>query len=148
MSAQSAASGAARRQPVAVLVGAAVLVAVVVAAAVTVARLGDGSAGKSAASALHAGPITTESTAQFKAAIVARMRAQHLNYQWVACVPSGRRFEGVRVVRCNVDFGIDPHVEAYCSVLSGGRLLTSEDDPAIPCGADLRGRMPKLITYG
>ena len=67
---------------------------------------------------------------------------------WVACVRSGRRFDGVRVVRCNVDFGIDPHVQAYCAVLRGGRLLTSEDNPAIPCGPDNAGRMPKLITYG
>ncbi len=148
MSAQPAAPEAARRRPVVMLVGAAVLVAVVVLAAVAVAISGGGSAGKSAANAVPAGPITTASTARFKAAMIARMHAQHLNYQWVACVPSGRRFEGVRVVRCNVDFGIDPHVEAYCSVLSGGRLLTSQDDPAIPCGADLRGRTPKLITYG
>jgi hypothetical protein len=94
------------------------------------------------------GRISTESAAKFRAAIVASMEAQHLNYQWVDCVPSGRRFEGVRVVRCNVDFGIDPHVEAYCSVLRGGRLLTSEDDAAIPCGADEAGYSGALTTYG
>jgi hypothetical protein len=93
-------------------------------------------------------PVSTGSLMMFRTAIIDRVRAEHLNYQWVACVRSGRRFEGVRVVRCNVDFGIDPHVQAYCVVLRGGRLLTSEDNPAIPCGPDNAGRMPRLITYG
>lgn len=93
------------------------------------------------------GRISTESPAMFRAAISARMRAQHLDYQWVACVPSGRTFDGVRVVRCNVDFGIDPHVEAYCSVLRDGQLLTSEDDAAIPCGADNAGYTATLTTF-
>jgi hypothetical protein len=53
----------------------------------------------------------------------------------------------VRVVRCNVDFG-EPHIVAYCSVLRGGRLLTSEDDPAIPCGHDNAGYSAKLVQYG
>jgi hypothetical protein len=120
------------------------VLAAAVVTAVAMSSAGSGSTVKSAA----VGPISTESTHLFKAAVAAKMRAEHLNYQWVSCVPSGRRFQGVRVVRCNVDFGIDPHVEAYCSVLSGGRLLTSADDPAIPCATDQAGRMPKLITYG
>jgi len=144
MSADSVLPRASRRRPIALLIGVGVIVAALALAVVALATSGAGSAAKSAS----AGPISTESTKLFKAAIVARMRAERLNYQWVSCVPSGRRFEGVSVVRCNVDFGIDPHVEAFCSVLSGGRLLTSEDDPAIPCAPDNAGRMPKLITYG
>ncbi|MHB1571566.1 MAG: hypothetical protein ACYC0H_20500 [Solirubrobacteraceae bacterium] len=93
------------------------------------------------------GTISTESTAMFHRAMVARMRAEHLDYRWIACVPSGKHFEGVRVVRCNVDFG-EPHIVAYCSVLRGGRLLTSKDDPAIPCGHDNAGFSDSVVQYG
>ena len=103
--------------------------------------------GSRAGSPAVIGRISTESPAKFRLAIIDLMRAQRLNYQWVACVPSGRSFENVRVVRCNVDFGIDPHVQAYCSVLRNGRLLTSEDDSAIPCGQDNAGSSPPLTTY-
>jgi hypothetical protein len=82
----------------------------------------------------------------FRAAVIARMRAEHLNYRWVACVPSGNRFHGVPVVRCNVDFG-EPHVVAYCSVLRDGRLETSEDAPAIPCGHDNAGYSATITEY-
>jgi hypothetical protein len=84
----------------------------------------------------------------FRRAISARLHGQHLDYQWIACVPSGRRFDGVGVVRCNVDFGMDPHVVAYCSVLRDGRLLTSEQDPAIPCGHDDAGYSATIVRYG
>jgi hypothetical protein len=144
MSADSVMPRTGRRRPIALLIAGGLLIAAAVLAAVVLSTSGGGSAVETA----PLGPISTESTKAFKAAIVARMRAEHLNYKWVSCIPSGRRFEGVRVVRCNVDFGIDPHVEAYCSVLSGRRLLTSADDPAIPCAADNAGRTPKLITYG
>jgi hypothetical protein len=129
---------------------AAIAVVCVAAGAVLLATLGDGARGTvaSAATGAVSGRITTAPPAVFRAAMIRRLRAQRLNYEWVACVPSGRKFEGVRIVRCNVDFGIDPHVEAYCSVLRGGRLLTSADDPSIPCGPDTAGRMPPLITYG
>jgi hypothetical protein len=90
--------------------------------------------------------VTTAGLATFKHAIVARLRAEHLSYRWVACVSSGRGFEGARVVRCNVDFG-EPHIVAYCSVLRGGRLLTSEDDPAIPCGHDEAGYAATIVQY-
>ena len=83
----------------------------------------------------------------FRTAVIARMHAEHLDYRWVVCVPSGNRFDGVRVVRCNVDFG-EPHIVAYCSVLRGGRLLTSEDDPAIPCGHDNAGYSAPVVQYG
>jgi hypothetical protein len=62
------------------------------------------------------------------------------------CVPSGAHFEGVRVVRCNVDFG-DPHIQAYCTVFRGGRLVTSADDPAIPCRPDEAGYSQTIETY-
>jgi len=90
--------------------------------------------------------IRTASLAAFHAAIISRMRSEHLDYLWVACVPTPHRFRGVRVVRCNVDFG-EPHIVAYCSVLQGGRLLTSEDDPAIPCGHDDVGYSAPVVTY-
>jgi hypothetical protein len=128
----------------------AIVAAGVAVGAILLVALGGGASGTvaSAATGHTAGRITTAPPAVFRAAMIRRLRAKRLNYQWVACVPSGRRFHGVRIVRCNVDFGIDPHVEAYCSVLRGGHLLTSADDPSIPCGPDGAGRMPPLITYG
>jgi hypothetical protein len=93
-----------------------------------------------------AGVITSGSVAKFQAAIVVRMHAEHLDYHWVACVPSGNRFEGTRIMRCNVDFG-EPHIVAYCSVFRNGRLLTSEDDPAIPCAHDNQGFSDPIVTY-
>src|SRR5262249_52347896 len=156
MSADSVMPRAGRRRPSAIFIGVGLAMAAAALAAVMLATSGGGPPAKSATAAKTAaagesaavGPISTESTKLFRTAVVVRMRAEHLNYNWVSCVPSGRRFQRVRVVRCNVDFGIDPHVEAYCSVLSGGRLLTSADDPAIPCSPDKAGRVPKLITYG
>jgi hypothetical protein len=78
--------------------------------------------------------------------VIKRIRSEHLDYRWVDCVPTPHRFSGVRVVRCNVDFG-EPHIVAYCSVLQRGRLLTSEDDPAIPCGHDNAGYAAPVVTY-
>jgi hypothetical protein len=77
-------------------------------------------------------------TAQIRTALIARLRAKQLDYRWVVCIPNGRSFRGQPIVRCNVDFG-DPHVEAYCSVLVRGRLVTNFDDPALPCGHDDAG---------
>lgn len=121
---------------------AALLAICVAGGAVAYALWGSGSAGASASSST----IATERPASFRAAIIARMRAEHLDYHWVLCVGSGNRFHGVPVVRCNVDFG-EPHIVAYCSVLRGGRLLTSEDDPAIPCGHDNAGFSDPVVTY-
>jgi hypothetical protein len=90
--------------------------------------------------------ITTASPSSFQRAVVTRLRAEQLDYRWVVCVPSGQAFAGVRVVRCNVDFG-EPHIVAYCSVLRGGRLLTSQDDPAIPCGHDNAGYSATITEY-
>jgi hypothetical protein len=93
------------------------------------------------------GTITTASLGTFRNDLTGHLRAHQLNYRWVVCVRTPHRFRGVPVVRCNVDFGIDPHVEAYCSVLRGGRLLTSEQDPAIPCGHDNAGFSDPVVTY-
>jgi hypothetical protein len=74
-----------------------------------------------------------------KRLMTARLNAKHLDYQWVACVRVGRTYAHVPITRCNVDFGIDPHVEAYCLLLKGGKLVTNHDDPAIPCAHDDAG---------
>jgi hypothetical protein len=92
------------------------------------------------------GRVSTAGVAVFRRSLMARLRSQRLDYRSVVCVPNGFRFQGVAVVRCNVDFG-DPHIEAYCSVFRGGRLLTSEDDAAIPCGPDTAGNPAIIVQY-
>jgi hypothetical protein len=79
-----------------------------------------------------------------KRLLTARLHAKSLTFRWVACIRTGRRFQGVRIVRCNVDFG-DPHIEAYCSVLRNGRLVTDHDDPAIPCKHDDAGPSATIV---
>ncbi len=111
--------------------------------AIAYAVAGGGNAGASA----PVGHVTSGSLAKFRVAVIARLRAEQLDYRWVVCVPSGRRFAGVRIVRCNVDFG-EPHIVAYCSVFRDGRLLSSQDDPAIPCGHDDAGYSAPIVTYG
>jgi hypothetical protein len=86
-------------------------------------------------STTHAASPTPE---QAKQLLTARLHAKQLDFRWVACVRNGRSFRGAEIVRCNVNFG-DPHIEAYCSVLEDGRLVTDHDDPAIPCGRDQAG---------
>jgi hypothetical protein len=90
--------------------------------------------------------IATATPAAFRAAMIAKLRAQGADFQWVTCLRNGRRYEGVPIVRCNVEFG-EPHVEAYCAVFRGGRLVTSQDDPAIPCAPDLAGATQTIKTY-
>lgn len=70
--------------------------------------------------------------------------SEHLSLQYVACIRNGRTYHGHPIIRCNVNFG-DPHVEAYCSVIVAGRLVTSQQDPSIPCGPDLAGSKPLLF---
>ena len=72
------------------------------------------------------------------------LRSQDLSVQDVACVRNGRAYDGQPVIRCNVNFG-DPHVVAYCSVILAGRLVTSHQDPSIPCQPDLVGSKPLLF---
>jgi hypothetical protein len=117
------------------------------AAGVAVALAAAGLAYALVSSAGAASDITTGSLPRFQSAVKARLQAEGLNYHWVACVRSGRRFGGVPVVRCNVDFG-EPHIVAYCSVFRNGRLLTSQDDSAIPCSHDDSGFSDPVVTYG
>jgi hypothetical protein len=79
-----------------------------------------------------------------KKLLTARLRAHFLAFKWVACIHTGREFRDVPVVRCNVNFG-DPHIEAYCSVLRNGRLVTDHDDPAIPCRHDDAGPPATIV---
>ena len=106
-----------------------------------------GSGGRDHAASASAASIRTENPALFRAALIARLRAEHLDFHWVVCIRTPHRFDGVRVVRCNVDFG-EPHIEAYCSVLRRGRLVTSEQDSAIPCGHDNAGYSDPVVQYG
>jgi hypothetical protein len=124
------------------------LAAVVCVASVLAALLAASWAGGGGSATSIGEPVHTARPAVFERAIAARMRAQRLDYRWVACVRTSHRFEGVGVVRCNVDFGIDPHVEAYCSVLRGGRLVTSATNPAIPCAPDDAGYTATIVRYG
>ena len=71
--------------------------------------------------------------------MTARLNAKHLDYRWVACVRVGRTYTDVPITRCNVNFGIDPHIEAYCLLLKNGMLVTNQDDHAIPCAHDDAG---------
>jgi hypothetical protein len=79
-----------------------------------------------------------------KRLLTVRLRAQFLAFKWVACIRTGREFKGVPVVRCNVNFG-DPHIEAYCSVLRHGRLVTDHEDAAIPCRHDDAGPPATIV---
>ena len=72
------------------------------------------------------------------------LRSEHLSFQYVACIRNGRAYYGHPIIRCNVNFG-DPHVVAYCSVILAGRLVTSQQDPRIPCKPDLAGSRPLLF---
>jgi hypothetical protein len=83
--------------------------------------------------------LTSASPDLAKELMTARLNAQHLDYRWVACVRVDRKYTNVPITRCNVNFGIDPHIEAYCLVLKRGKLLTNHDEPAIPCGHDDAG---------
>jgi len=83
--------------------------------------------------------LTGAPPAVAKTLMTMRLNAKHLDYHWVACVRVGRTYTHVPITRCNVDFGIDPHVEAYCLLLKDGKLVTNHDDPAIPCGHDDAG---------
>jgi hypothetical protein len=105
-----------------------------------------GSSGSSPPHTAAPARVTTASLATFHHAMIARLDAQNAHFFWVACVRTGARFEGVPVTRCNVDFG-DPHIQAYCSVFRGGRLVTSADDPAIPCRPDDAGYSQTIETY-
>ncbi len=73
-----------------------------------------------------------------------RLKAKYLTVHWIACVRNGRVYKGAAIVRCNVNFG-DPHIEAYCSLLRDGRLVTDHDDPAIPCRHEAAGWNASIV---
>lgn len=75
-----------------------------------------------------------------------RLQTKQLDYTWLACISLPRTWQRIRITRCNVGFGIDPHVEAYCVVLRGGALLTNHEDPSIPCRHDDAGWDGTTIT--
>ena len=83
--------------------------------------------------------LTAASPPVAKRLLIRQLEAKQLDYTWIACIRNGRSFRSVPITRCNVGFGIDPHVEAYCIVLKGGELVSNFSDPAIPCGHDNAG---------
>jgi hypothetical protein len=115
-----------------IVIGAAVLAVGAIAAALLATRSSDG-----------ANPATRP--AMVRAALIARLRASHLRYRWVVCLRTGRVFRDQGVVRCNVNFG-DPHIEAYCSIIDRGRLVTDHETPSFACPADLRGWTTTIVT--
>jgi hypothetical protein len=96
----------------------------------------------------HSAPPKLESAPPTlaKRLLTKQLNAKQLNYTWVACVPVGRTYKHVPITRCNVDFGIDPHVEGYCVLLKDGRFTTNHQDPAIPCKHDDAGWDRTTIT--
>jgi hypothetical protein len=86
-----------------------------------------------------ASALTAVSPPVAKRLLKQHLHAQQLDYTWIACVRNGRNYRHVPITRCNVGFGIDPHVAAYCIVLKDGELATNFTDPAIPCGHDNAG---------
>jgi hypothetical protein len=83
-------------------------------------------------------PYRTPSLAVAKQKLAIRLHDRLLRPHWIACVATGRHYQGAGVVRCNVNFG-DPHIQAYCTLLQGGKLVTQYDDGAIPCSHDDAG---------
>jgi len=75
-----------------------------------------------------------------------RLKTKQLNYTWLACIALPRTWRHIRITRCNVGFGIDPHIEAYCVVLRNGALLTNFEEPSIPCRHDDAGIGRTTIT--
>jgi hypothetical protein len=96
-------------------------------------------ASRSRATSPRTAGFRTPTLAQAHAATVKSLRAKRLRYEWVACVKTDHRFRGATVVRCNVNFGIDPHIVAFCTVLHGADAVTQFELAAIPCGPDLSG---------
>ena len=84
-------------------------------------------------------PASAAQIRTIRTSLVTRLNKEGLTFHWVVCVRNGRVYRQLPIVRCNVNFGMDPHVEAYCSVLDHGRLVTNHDDKAIPCAHDNAG---------
>ena len=89
--------------------------------------------------------IEATTPTEAKKLMVGYLDSKHLSYRWVACLRSGRSFEGAAIVRCNVNFG-DPHIEAYCIVLRDGKLYTNHQDKTISCQRDNRGPPATIVS--
>lgn len=113
-------------------------VAIAALAALALLASGCGGGGSPSAAPAAVPGFRPASVAEVRTAVVSRLRRKHLPFHWVACVGTGRRFRGIGVIRCNVNFG-DPHIVAYCTVLRGDVAVTQIEDPAIPCGPDRAG---------
>lgn len=113
-------------------------------AAAAVVLAGCGGSGSGGATA--APRLTAAGPALAKRLMTQRLERKQLDYKWVACVAVGRTYHGVPITRCNVDFGIDPHVEGYCILLKDGKLATNHEDPRIPCKHDDAGWDHTTIT--
>jgi hypothetical protein len=74
----------------------------------------------------------TSTRAAVEAALRRRLSRAYLSYQWVLCVKMDRVYHGLRVWRCNVDFG-DPHIVQYCVILRGRTLITDRENRALNC---------------
>lgn len=109
--------------------------AALVAIAVVLAGCGSSNASKFAAPTVP----------QAKRLMIDYLQSKDLAYHWVACLRSGRSFEGAAIVRCNVNFG-DPHIEAYCIVLRDGELYSNHQDPKVQCQRDNRGPPATTVT--
>jgi hypothetical protein len=117
------------------------LVGVLLLVALVMAGCGGSGTGSSA--------LTAASPLVAKQLLIRQLEAKKLDYTWIACIRNGRSFRSVPITRCNVGFGIDPHVEAYCIVLKGGELVSNFSDPAIPCGHDNAGVAGNtIVTVG
>ena len=98
--------------------------------------------GSGSSSAARFSPTTTGHAKQL---MIRYLESKYLTYHWVACLKTGRSFQSAAIVRCNVNFG-DPHIEAYCIVLKGGKLYSDHDDPRIPCRRDNRAPPATIVT--
>jgi hypothetical protein len=122
-----------------------VKVLAVVAGTTLVLAAGCGGRGDAATTA---GGRTAAPPAVAKRLMVQRLNAKRLDYTWLACVRVGRTYRHIPITRCNVGFGIDPHVEAYCVLLQNGKLVSNHEDTAIPCKHDDAGWDGTTLTSG
>ncbi|MGH2873349.1 MAG: hypothetical protein ACRDL5_12935 [Solirubrobacteraceae bacterium] len=120
------------------------LAALIIAAVATTLAVGAGRGVTHATARLQR--ISTTGIRVINSLMAASLRRDRLTWHWIVCLRNGRRFHGVPIVRCNVDFG-DPHIEAYCVVLRGGDLLTNFEDRTIPCGPDNAGNTQTIASY-
>jgi hypothetical protein len=87
----------------------------------------------------------TSTRAAVEAALRKRLDRAYLSYQWVLCVKMDRVYHGLRVWRCNVDFG-DPHIVQYCAILRGHTLITDRENRALDCSPP-RSRLGSALVF-